>query len=225
MTRRHDHVAARSVLSVVLGVSSALGFSVVTTLPATAHAEVVLTSPEAYTQVGSPAVIAVGLSEQIVLDYSRLVLNDWSGVPMTTDPPTLDVTGTSMEAAVPLKLCPGMYKVTWHALSVDGHETDGDFPFEVTDNLTEGPPVCDQGNGGGTSAGGGAAATPTGEATTPSAVMTPEPRITTLGVDAQAPSDGSSSVVTILGWSALGAGVLAGIAALVVVVVKRRGVG
>ena len=29
-------------------------------------------------------------------------------------------------------LAPGVYKVTWHATSVDTHHTQGDFSFTVT---------------------------------------------------------------------------------------------
>jgi methionine-rich copper-binding protein CopC len=33
--------------------------------------------------------------------------------------------------AVPGRLAPGAYKVTWHMKTEDGHETDGDFGFTV----------------------------------------------------------------------------------------------
>jgi len=35
-----------------------------------------------------------------------------------------------MRVSLP-KLDPGRYKVTWRALSVDTHVTEGDFTFEV----------------------------------------------------------------------------------------------
>lgn len=213
----------RSGLTAAIVCVLALVSGIVGATPAFAHAELVLTSPEANTQVGAPSVIAVGLSEQIVLEYSTLALTDGTGAAMTTDPTTLDPTGTSMQAAVGLKLCPGMYSVAWHALSVDGHETDGTFPFEVTDNLAEGTPVCDQGNGG-ASPGGDSANTPVPVETVP-AIMTPEPRVTILAVDAQMTDDDPNVWIVVTGWSALAAGILAGIAWLIVVFVKRRRVG
>ena len=218
-SRLHHRLVAASLGAVA--VTSIAGFLAAS--PAFAHAEVVLTSPEANTQVAAPPVIAVGLSEQIVLDYSTMALTDATGAAMAMDPTTLDPTGTSMEAAVPLKLCPGMYSVAWHALSVDGHETDGTFPFEVTDNLSEGAPVCDQGNGGGSS--GGDTENPAEPVESVPATMTPEPRVTILAIDAQASGEDPNAWIVITGWSALAAGVLAGIVGVVVVFVKRRRVG
>lgn len=183
--------------------------------PANAHADVVLTSPEANTQVASPSVIAVGFIEPIVLEYSSVTLLTYpEGSPVTLDAPTLDPTGTSLEARVPATLAPRMYQVVWHNLSVDGHESDGSFKFEVTDNGT-GPDVT----------------TPSPEVTTvvvtptatPSTSHSPVPISENSGSPTTSgPTNSGIFLVQIIGWGALGLGVLAGIAALIVVFLRRR---
>lgn len=223
MTRKFSRSRARFLVSAVVGAGIAFLSALGAVAPAWAHADVVVTSPEANTQVAAPAVIAVGVSEEIVLKYSSLRLTDLSGAIMTTEPPTLDPTGTSMESVVPLKLCPGMYDVRWHVLSVDGHETDGSFAFEVTDNLTEGAPVCDQGNGG-NATNDDAGNTPAPVETPPTSA-TPEPRATILAYDTQAANSDPLVWITVTAWSALAAGILVAAIWLITVFVKRRRVG
>ena len=173
-----------------------------------AHADVVSTVPVQDTQVAAPAEISVGFSEEIVLEYSSLLLFDGAGNAMPQDAATLDASGTVLATAIPETLAPGMYRVVWHNLSVDGHEEDGEFLFEVVDNL--GPDNS--------------------ETATPEPAVISEPEMT---IDARAyqstagegPTDSGLMTVQIVGWSALGAGVVAGVVALVLVFVRRRRVG
>ena len=175
---------------------------------ANAHAEVVSTSPVDNTQVATPTEISVTFSEEIVLEYSSLLLFDGAGTAMPQDAATLDASGTVLATAIPETLAPGMYRVVWHNLSVDGHEEDGEFLFEVVDNL--GPDNS--------------------ETATPEPAVISEPEMT---IDARAyqstagegPTDSGLMTVQIVGWSALGAGVVAGVVALVLVFVRRRRVG
>ena len=175
---------------------------------ANAHAEVVSTSPVDNTQVATPTEISATFSEEIVLEYSSLLLFDGAGTAMPQDAATLDASGTVLATAIPETLAPGMYRVVWHNLSVDGHEEDGEFLFEVVDNL--GPDNS--------------------ETATPEPAVISEPEMT---IDARAyqstagegPTDSGLMTVQIVGWSALGAGVVAGVVALVLVFVRRRRVG
>ena len=175
---------------------------------ANAHAEVVSTSPVDNTQVATPTEISVTFSEEIVLEYSSLLLFDGAGTAMPQDAATLDASGTVLATAIPETLAPGMYRVVWHNLSVDGHEEDGEFLFEVVDNL--GPDNS--------------------ETATPEPAVISEPE---MAIDARAyqstagegPTDSGLMTVQIVGWSALGAGVVAGVVALVLVFVRRRRVG
>ena len=175
---------------------------------ANAHAEVVSTSPVDNTQVATPTEISVTFSEEIVLEYSSLLLFDGAGTAMPQDAATLDASGTVLATAIPETLAPGMYRVVWHNVSVDGHESDGEFLFEVVDNL--GPDNS--------------------ETATPDPEVISEPETT---IDARAyqstagegPTDSGLMTVQIVGWSALGAGVVAGVVALVLVFVRRRRVG
>ena len=175
---------------------------------ANAHAEVVSTSPVDNTQVATPTEISATFSEEIVLEYSSLLLFDGAGTAMPQDAATLDASGTVLATAIPETLAPGMYRVVWHNLSVDGHEEDGEFLFEVVNNL--GPDNS--------------------ETATPEPAVISEPEMT---IDARAyqstagegPTDSGLMTVQIVGWSALGAGVVAGVVALVLVFVRRRRVG
>ena len=178
------------------------------TSAANAHADGVTTSPVDNTQVATPALISVTFTEQLVLEYSSLTLFDGAGNPVPQEPPTLDASGTVLSSAIPESLAAGTYRVAWHNLSVDGHESDGEFLFEVVDNL--GPDNS--------------------ETATPEPAVISEPEMT---IDIRAyqstagdgPTDAGLATVQIVGWSALGAAVLAGIAAIVVVFVRRRRVG
>ena len=194
-------------LSAVLLVTSATGI-LMGASAAHAHADGVSTVPANNTQVASPAEISVGFTEQIVIEYSSLLLFDGAGNPMPQGAPTLDASGTVLATAIPETLAPGLYRAVWHNLSVDGHEEDGEFLFEVVDNLGPDNP----------------------ETATPEPAVISEPEMT---IDVRAyqsttgegPTDTGLMTVQIVGWSALGAGVAAGVVALVLVFVRRSRVG
>ena len=177
---------------------------------ANAHAEVVSTSPVDNTQVTTPAVISVTFTQEIVLEFSYISLFDEAGTPVPQEPATLDASSRVMSSAISQSLAPGMYRVVWHNLGVDGHEVDGEFFFEVTATPGEDP------------------ATPAEPSTQPSEELPVDPDAEALIAVTRAgdgPTDTGLTTAQIVGWSALGAGVLAGIAAIVVVFVRRRRVG
>jgi methionine-rich copper-binding protein CopC len=186
-----------------------VAFSVVTGAPAAnAHAEGVASSPVNNTQVASPAQISVTFTEDLILEYSYIALFDGAGNPVPQGPATVDASGKVLSSAIPQTLAAGIYRVVWNALSVDGHETDGEFSFEVLANP-----------------GGDATAEPT---TDPAGEVPVDPEAEALIAVTRAgdiPQDSGAVTVQIIAWSALGAGVLAGIAGLVFVFVRRRRVG
>lgn len=177
---------------------------------ANAHADVISTSPVDNTQVTTPSVISVTFTEELVLEYSYISLFDEAGNPVPQEPATLDASGRVMSSAIGQSLAPGMYRVAWHNLSVDGHELDGAFFFEVFENS------------------GGDAVTPAEPSTQPSEELPVDPEAEALIAVTRAgdgPTDAGLATVQIVGWSALGAGVAAGIAGVVVVFIRRRRVG
>lgn len=180
------------------------------TSAANAHADGVTTSPVDNTQVAAPALISVTFTEELVLEYSSLTLFDGAGNPVPQDPATLDASGTVLSSAIPESLAAGTYRVAWHALSVDGHESDGVFFFEVIAN-----PGGD----------GAATAEPTAQ---PLEELPVDPEAEEMIAWSRAgdmPQDPATTTAQIIGWSALGAGVVAGIVVTVLVFVRRRRVG
>jgi copper resistance protein C len=99
------------------------------TAPAIAHAFLDHASPRAGDNLKpSPVKIELHFTEQLEPAFSGITV---------TDEATQDVTGgpvyvSGADITVPLKhLPPGRYRVTWHAVSVDTHRTDGKYNFLV----------------------------------------------------------------------------------------------
>lgn len=180
------------------------------TSAANAHAEGVTTSPVDNTQVAAPALISVTFTEQLVLEYSSLTLFDGAGNPVPHDPATLDASDTVLSSAIPESLAAGTYRVAWHNLSVDGHESDGEFFFEVTAN-----PGGD----------GAATAEPTAQPLDELPVDPEAEEMIAWSRAGDMPQDPATTTAQIIGWSALGAGVVAGIVVTALVFVRRRRVG
>lgn len=194
-------IALVATLSVATGVSAAY-----------AHAEPVATSPVADSPVVSPALISVTFSEEIVLEYSYISLFDAAGNPVPQNPATVDASGTVLSSAVSQSLDAGIFRVVWHNVGVDGHEGDGEFSFEVIDDTS------------------GEDNAPAEPEATPEPAVISEPE---MSIDPQiyqskagdGPTDSGLATVQIVGWSALGAGAVAGLVVAGLVFVRRRRVG
>ena len=97
----------------------------------TAHAHALLDRAEP--RVGSvvraaPSTVALTFTQTLEGSFSTLEVTDAAGQRVDEGP--LAIEGNVMR--VPLKpLPPGVYRVTWHVLSVDTHRTEGSFTFEV----------------------------------------------------------------------------------------------
>jgi copper resistance protein C len=79
----------------------------------------------------SPKEIRLFFSEAIEPLFSGIALASADGHPIKTGQAVVAAANhTQLVLPVPL-LAPGRYKVTWHAVSVDTHPTEGDFIFEI----------------------------------------------------------------------------------------------
>lgn len=99
------------------------------TSPATAHAFLEKASPAAGANLRtSPLRVELHFTEALEATFSNVTVRDMVGRDMASG--ALFVTGTEM--ALPLlALHPGRYRVTWHAVSVDTHRTQGKYNFLV----------------------------------------------------------------------------------------------
>ena len=97
--------------------------------PAFAHAFLQHADPGAGAVLKAPpGQIALGFSEKLEPAFSRVAVTDSSGRSVELNAAV--IRGNAMVA--PLRsLTPGVYRVTWHAVSVDAHRTDGTYSFTV----------------------------------------------------------------------------------------------
>ncbi len=99
---------------------------------AEAHAFLDHASPAVGSAVPSaPAVVTMWFTQQLEPAFTTATVTDKSGKPVDAGPAQIDPKDPT-KLQVRLKpLPPGTYTVTWHALSVDTHTTQGHFTFEV----------------------------------------------------------------------------------------------
>jgi hypothetical protein len=97
--------------------------------PAFAHAFLQRSEPGAGAALSAPPKRAVLIfSEQLEPVFSGMTVSDAAG--RNVEAGAAMIAGTAMVA--PLKqLPPGRYRVTWHAVSVDTHRTEGSYSFTV----------------------------------------------------------------------------------------------
>ena len=98
-------------------------------LPAMAHAFVERPSPAAGENLRrSPAKVEMHFSETLESVFSTITVTDMKGRDMAGG---VAVTHGS-EMDLPLRtLAPGRYRVSWHAVSIDTHRTEGKYDFQV----------------------------------------------------------------------------------------------
>ncbi len=112
------------VLAMLLGMAGAS--------PAFAHAFLKHADPAAGSSNPTPpASLVLTYTEDLEVPFCTVVVTDAAGNQVQTAKPA-PVAGHPDEISVPLHItAPGKYTVTWHALSVDTHKTQGDFSFNV----------------------------------------------------------------------------------------------
>ena len=110
-----------------------LGFALGLSPAAMAHAILVKAVPAVGGTVSaSPSDIRITFSEGVEPRFSKIAVAAADGRSVETGTANVDPTNPAT-LIVPLKtaLQPGSYKVTWHAVSVDTHRTEGSFSFTV----------------------------------------------------------------------------------------------
>ena len=99
---------------------------------ASAHAHLVKSTPAASATVAAPKVISLTFNEKLTPAFSKFELvmptmsNMAVAVKTSVSKDRLTITGTPQAP-----LMPGVYKITWHAASSDGHKMDGAIDFTV----------------------------------------------------------------------------------------------
>jgi hypothetical protein len=76
----------------------------------------------------SPAKIELHFSEALEGAFSSIAVTDSAGLDMSAGPSVANGSALSL----PLKnLKPGRYRVSWHAVSIDTHRSEGKYNFLV----------------------------------------------------------------------------------------------
>lgn len=98
---------------------------------AAAHAFLAKASPAVGSTVPSaPAELSIDFTQGVEPAFSRIEVSDASGARVDRNDPHAE--GGDSRLAVGLKpLPPGRYLVSWQAVSVDTHRTQGSFSFTV----------------------------------------------------------------------------------------------
>jgi hypothetical protein len=97
--------------------------------PAFAHAMLEHAVPGAGALLSaSPASVSLTFSQPLEPAFSGIEVSDAAGHDVTGSAPRAD--GMIMQVALK-KLAPGAYRVSWHAVSIDTHRTEGAYNFRV----------------------------------------------------------------------------------------------
>ena len=79
----------------------------------------------------APPAISLSFSEPVEPRFCGVSLSDGSGRSIALGKPVTAAGGATLAVSVQGKLSPGLYTVTWHAVSVDTHRTQGRFSFTL----------------------------------------------------------------------------------------------
>ncbi|WP_210253128.1 copper homeostasis periplasmic binding protein CopC [Beijerinckia sp. L45] len=100
-------------------------------LPAFAHAQLLKAVPGVGTTVTTAPSITLAFSEPVEPAFCGIALSDAAGKTVPLGKPASAADKATLVAAVKARLAPGTYTVTWHAVSVDTHRTQGTFAFTL----------------------------------------------------------------------------------------------
>jgi methionine-rich copper-binding protein CopC len=111
----------------------ALFFTLAGLSPAFAHAFLTHSNPPVGSTLTTPPTnLLLSYTEGVEVPFCQVTVTDSAGTPVQTAAPQ-PVPGQPTEMSVPLHITtPGTYTVTWHAVAVDTHKTEGSFKFTVT---------------------------------------------------------------------------------------------
>jgi methionine-rich copper-binding protein CopC len=116
------------VRSIVVGVvvSLALGGH------ALAHAHLTSAAPAGSSTVAAaPAELDLTFSEAVELKFTGVKVSGPGKAAVKTGAAALADDNKTLKIPVEGTLAPGVYTVAWHALSTDGHKTNGSYSFTV----------------------------------------------------------------------------------------------
>ncbi|SLM62752.1 MULTISPECIES: copper homeostasis periplasmic binding protein CopC [Dickeya] len=116
-----------------IGIMAAFMASIFVAQQAQAHAHLKSTEPAAKSEVTtSPKSLTLSFTEDLEANFSGVELKNGKGDVVKTGKATLSPANKS-QLVIPLDapLASGNYEVDWHALSVDGHKTQGTYNFSV----------------------------------------------------------------------------------------------
>ena len=111
---------------------ASLTFAIAATA-ALAHAQLQKATPAVGGTVSaSPTEIRLKFSEGVEPHFSGIALATQDGAVEPVGKPSVDPADNSvLVATIGQQLKPGIYKVTWRAVSVDTHKTQGSFNFTI----------------------------------------------------------------------------------------------
>ena len=117
----------RSRLAVVL---FALTVLIAAVPAALAHTHPAMMMPSPNQTVESPDVVMIHYTEAVEPKFSQITVTDAGGQVMNKGASVVSSDGKMISVAMP-KLKAGIYKVSWVAVAVDGHRSNGDYKFTV----------------------------------------------------------------------------------------------
>jgi methionine-rich copper-binding protein CopC len=114
-------------------IAAVLAFAAIAS-QALAHAQLQKATPPVGGAVAvSPGELRLKFSEGVEPRFSGITLASEAGAAVPLGKASLDpADSATLVAPVPAPLKPGVYKVTWHVVSVDTHKTQGSFSFTVS---------------------------------------------------------------------------------------------
>jgi methionine-rich copper-binding protein CopC len=99
--------------------------------PAAAHARLLMGTPKNGSTVAAPKAMTLRYSEELVPAASNVKVVGPTSAAVATGPLALDSTKKVVTVPFTGALAAGVYRVSWHMKTEDGHETDGAFAFTV----------------------------------------------------------------------------------------------
>ncbi len=96
-----------------------------------AHAELISETPAAGVAVTTPKVLVLHFSEKVAPSFSGAKVTGPQGQAAKLGRAKSADGGRTLDIPVARDLGAGLYHVAWHALSADGHHSQGSYEFTV----------------------------------------------------------------------------------------------
>lgn len=110
----------------------AVGSWIAATAPASAHDELISSSPGTNSVVATmPDTLTLTYNEDVMTVGDEVALTDGSGNTVTTGEPTIDGAVVSIPVPNASSLADGAYSLAWRVVSADGHPVEGTIVFSV----------------------------------------------------------------------------------------------